>query len=215
MLYEYIDGETVGEKELTEDQVCQLSEILTELHLYGEELPFETAAMKEDFDVPFLQQLRDIVAQEVHHIPNELRQVISPHTEHIKSLVDTVEELSELLKSSPLRMVLCHTDLHNWNLMQSEQQLILIDWEGLKIAPVEADMMSLVDKPYYKKLLSIYKKTHQNFVINPDALKFYQGRRKLEDIWEFIEQVLFDKQDEQEKAVTLNYLTEELKSISH
>lgn len=66
--------------------------------------------------------------------------------------------------------------------MQSENQLILIDWEGLRLAPIEVDLMFLVDEPYYDEFLNTYQKTHENFAINPDALQFYQVRRKLEDI---------------------------------
>jgi spectinomycin phosphotransferase len=213
LLYEYIDGETIGNKNLTEEQVSQLSQIITELHLYGEEIPIETDAIKEDFYVPFLQQLRNTLDNEYNNVPNDVREVIQPHIERINALVDTVDKLSVCLRNSNLRMSLCHTDIHNWNLMQAEQQLILIDWEGLKLAPVEADMMFLVDKPYYDEFLKIYQKFHKNFVINPDALRFYQGRRKLEDIWEFIEQLLFDKQNAKERADTINSLTEELKDI--
>jgi thiamine kinase-like enzyme len=213
LLYEYIDGETIGNKNLTEEQVSQLSQIITELHLYGEEIPIESDAIKEDFYVPFLQQLRNILDKEYNNVPNDVREVIKPHIERINALVDTVDKLSVCLRNSNLRMSLCHTDIHNWNLMQAEQQLILIDWEGLKLAPVEADMMFLVDKPYYDEFLKIYQKLHKNFVINPDALRFYQGRRKLEDIWEFIEQLLFDKQNAKERADTINSLTEELKEI--
>ncbi|SFB07753.1 hypothetical protein SAMN04488072_106224 [Lentibacillus halodurans] len=98
--------------------------------------------------------------------------------------------------------------------MESEEQLVLIDWEGLKLAPVEADLMFLVDKPYFHTFLKMYQKTHQNFKLNPDALHFYQGRRKLEDIGEFMEQLLFDSLNEQERVVTMNYLKEELRTIS-
>lgn len=52
MLYDFIDGETVGEK-MTAAQVARLSEIIAELHSYGEEIPVNTDRVKEDFDVPF------------------------------------------------------------------------------------------------------------------------------------------------------------------
>lgn len=215
LLYEYIEGETIGDKELTGKQVHQLSEIISELHLYGDEIPVETDAVKEDFTVPFLQQLRDLLNKEATDsaIPAEVNQVIEPYLEPLQGLIDSVDKLSADLKSSPGRLALCHTDLHHWNLMQSGQQLILIDWEGLKLAPVEADMMFLTEKPYFDEFLTIYKKAHPHYVINPDALQFYQGRRKLEDIWEFIEQLIFDTQDAQERAATLNYLLKELKEI--
>ncbi|MBP1996101.1 phosphotransferase family protein [Paenibacillus eucommiae] len=214
LLYAYIEGETIGDKDLSAEQVSQLSDIITELHLYGEEIPVDTGAVKEDFCVPFLQQLRDTLDKEYTNIPNDIRVVIDPHIAQMNGMMDTVEKLSGYLKNTHLRMALCHTDIHNWNLMQSGQQLILIDWEGLRLAPVEADMMFLVDKPYYDEFLSIYQQQHNNFVINPDALQFYQIRRRLEDIWEFIEQLLFDKQDAQERNGSLGSLAKELKEIT-
>ena len=139
--------------------------------------------------------------------------MISPHMQQMEDLIQTIETLGQRLKMSNGRMAFCHTDLHNWNLMQSKQQLIVIDWEGLKLAPVEADLMFLIDKPFFKEFLRIYQKSHHNFSINPDALQFYQGKRKLEDIWEFLEQLLWDEQNEEERVSTLNYLQEELKTL--
>lgn len=213
LLYEYIEGENIGDRTLTQEQARQLSEIISELHLYGEEIPVKTDAIKEDFDVPFLQSLRNILDKSYNTIPADVAEAIHPYIEQMKGLMDTVEKLSLDLKNSHLRMALCHTDLHYWNLMQSEQQLILIDWEGLRLAPVEADLMFLVNKPYFDELMRIYRKHHGPFEIHSDALRFYQGRRKLEDIWEWIEQLLFDKQDEIDRADILNSLQQQLKEI--
>lgn len=74
--------------------------------------------------------------------------------------------------------------------------------------------MFLDDKPYFNEFLRIYRKTHQNFSINPEAMTFYKGKRRLEDIWEFMEQLLYDKQGEQERVITMNYLQEELNEIN-
>lgn len=110
-------------------------------------------------------------------------------------------------------MALCHTDIHNWNLMQRDEQLVLIDWEGLKLAPVKADLMFFVDKPYYDVFMNIYLKLHKDFLINTDALLFYHIRRKLEDIWEFIEQLLYDNQEDKERNETIKVLDGELNNL--
>ncbi|WP_010494775.1 phosphotransferase [Paenibacillus elgii] len=213
LLYEYIEGETIGEKALTAGQIGELSNMIAELHLYGEEIPVETKAIKEDFTVPFLPQLRVALDREVCTLPLDVRELISPHLNQINGLMDTVEKLSAELKHRNLRMALCHTDLHPWNLMQTDRELMLIDWEGLKLAPVEADLMSFVDEPYYDDFVPIYRQVHPDFAINPDVLQFYRYRRKLEDIWEFMEQLLFDRQEAQERAATLNHLSRELSEI--
>ncbi len=214
LLYEYIEGETIGDQDLTDDQVRQLSKMITELHSFGKDIPVETAAIKEDFEVPFLQMLRQLLQKGRNDFPSDVWELIHSSIPQLNNLIHTVEEHSLYLKNANLRMALCHTDLHYWNLMQSGNQLMLIDWEGLKLAPVEADLMFLVDKPYFNEFIKIYQETHQNFSINTEAMTFYKGKRRLEDIWEFMEQLLYDNQGEQERIVTMNYFQEELNGIS-
>ncbi|RAR41027.1 aminoglycoside phosphotransferase family protein [Paenibacillus sp. MDMC362] len=211
LLYEYIVGDTIADTELTKDQVRQLAEMIAELHRYGEEVPLVTSAMKESFTVPFLEQLRSTLDGE---LPDHLGKELLHHIDRLKKLMLKVEELSEALKNRDLRMALCHTDVHGWNLMSTGQHLKLIDWEGLKLAPVEADMMSFVDEPYFSEFMRIYANTHSQYEVNIEALTFYQGRRKLEDVWEFMEQLLYDTQADADRKATLNHLKKELEGIT-
>src|SRR5690606_28684735 len=126
LLYDYIDGETIGEQDFTNNQIQQFSKIITELHSYGEDIPIRTDVIKEDFDVPFLQPLQHVLHQRDRDIPIEVRELINPYIKQINHLVHTIEELSQSLKKSNLRLALCHTDLHYWNLMKTGQQLVLI-----------------------------------------------------------------------------------------
>ncbi|MBT2760186.1 phosphotransferase [Paenibacillus sp. ISL-20] len=211
LLYEYIVGDTIADQELTEDQVRQLAEMIAELHRYGEEVPLVTSAMTENYTVPFLGQLKSTLDGE---LPYDLGEVLLHYIDRLKEIMLKVEELSEALKNRDLRMALCHTDVHGWNLMSTGQHLKLIDWEGLKLAPVEADMMSFVDEPYFELFMRVYKETHSHYEINAEALQFYQGRRKLEDVWEFMEQLLYDVQHDKERALTLQSLRKELEEIA-
>lgn len=211
LLYEYIVGDTIADHELTKDQVRQLAEIVAELHRYGEEIPMVTSAMKESYDVPFIVSLRSILDMD---IPFDIKEVMFHYTDRLKGLMDEVGSLSEQLKVRNLRMVLCHTDIHGWNLMSDGRQLKLIDWEGLKQAPVEADMMFFAEKPFFSEFMKIYTHTHHHYEVNFEALKFYQGRRKLEDIWEFTEQLLYDVLNDEERRSTLSSLRKELEEIA-
>lgn len=211
LLYEYIVGDTIADNELTGDQVKQLAEMITELHRYGEEMPLVTSTMKENFEVPFIQQLRSALDTEM---PDLMGSLLADHIESLRTLMSEVEVLSEVLMSRNLRLALCHTDVHHWNLMSADHQLKLIDWEGLKLAPVEADMRFFVDESYFAEFMAIYQQTHPHYEIDSEALQFYQGRRKLEDIWEFMEQLLFDDQEEHERVSTRNSLRKELEEIS-
>ena len=169
--------------------------------------------IREDFSLPFLKQLKQVLRKECASLPMDLKCLLGAHRKPLEQSIDRVEGLSEILRRSNPKMALCHTDIHNWNLMQRDEQLVLIDWEGLKLAPVKADLMFFVDKPYYDVFMNIYLKLHKDFLINTDALLFYHIRRKLEDIWEFIEQLLYDNQEDKERNETIKVLDGELNNL--
>ncbi|MED1917362.1 aminoglycoside phosphotransferase family protein [Bacillus thuringiensis] len=212
-LFAYIEGKTIGNQALNSLQVRQLAEIIAELHLYGEEIPVSTAAIKEDFRIPFAEQFREMLNEDIHRLPDDVNEIVKPFANILATRMNDLEMIAEELRGSEVKMKLCHTDIHNWNLMQSGQQLILIDWEGLRLAPVEADLMFLVDQPFFEEFMAIYQMTHTNYVVNRQALEFYQIRRILEDICELLEQLLFDEQEEQDRVGTIGHLKGELRKI--
>ncbi|UHA73427.1 aminoglycoside phosphotransferase family protein [Paenibacillus sp. 481] len=212
-LFEYIDGTTIGNQPLTNIQIRQLAEIIAELHRYGADISMSTTAIQEDFRLSFAEQLREMLNKDLHSLPREVSELVAPYLDILHKLISNLESISKELQNSELSMRLCHTDLHSWNMMQTDQQLVLIDWEGLKLAPVEADLMFLVDKPYFESFMEIYLQTHHNFVINENALRFYQIRRKLEDVYEFMEQIVYDNQEKQERVDTIRSLKQELAGI--
>ncbi|GEC90483.1 aminoglycoside phosphotransferase family protein [Brevibacillus brevis] len=212
-LFAYIEGKTIGNQALHSLQVRQLAEIIAELHLYGEEIPVSTAAIKEDFRIPFAEQFREMLNEDIHRLPDDVNEIVKPFVNVLADRMNQLEVIGDELRGSEMKMKLCHTDLHNWNLMQSGQQLILIDWEGLKLAPVEADLMFLVEEPFFEEFMAIYRKTHTNYVINRQALEFYQIRRALEDICELLEQLLFDEQEAGDRVETIGHLKGELRKI--
>lgn len=208
LLYTYIDGDTVGNKNMSEKQIQELAEIISTLHSYGShQIPFSTKLMEEDFELPFLHDFEIVLQKKIEELPQIIKEPITQYRQTLVNRIKNIKNLSNQLKSSNLDFSLCHTDLHNWNLMQTDR-LILIDWEGLKLAPVEADIMFLIDKPYFDKFISIYKKFHGRYVINEDAIKYYRYHRNLEDIWEFIEQLLYEDMSNDKQVETLNYINE-------
>ncbi|WP_040978095.1 aminoglycoside phosphotransferase family protein [Oceanobacillus jeddahense] len=205
LLYPFIQGQTIGEKDLTEQQVEAFAHMIATLHLFGEEIPFPTEALTENFEVSFVRELEEIMHDKTEQISAEWYSFMHKNREKIGTWINAIKELSEKLHTASLDKVLCHTDLHHWNLMQADN-LLLIDWEGLKLAPAEADIMFLTDKPYLKHFIKVYQQYHKNYHINEDALVFYQLRRRLEDIWEFAGQLLYEELDIQEKDSIIGYL---------
>ena len=99
--------------------------------------------------------------------------------------------LSNTLKSKPHQYVLSHADPHNWNVMQG-QNLMLIDWECLKLAPQEQDLILFITEQYAGQFLNEYRKYMKYDSPDFDAFEFYFLKRKLEDIWEWIKDLRFE-----------------------
>lgn len=117
----------------------------------------------------------------------------------------TREKAKEVEKLN-LPLKLCHTDLHHWNIMQSNHSLMLLDWEGIKLAPVEADWYSILEQNYASVFLGEYLKYHKTFKWNEEAVEFYKRRRILEDIGEFVLQLLYEPLNEKERKSCLHEL---------
>ena len=60
----------------------------------------------------------------------------------IDHLVRRAGELALALQARPLEFVLCHSDVHAWNLLIStDGELYIVDWDNPILAPKERDLM--------------------------------------------------------------------------
>ena len=206
ILYPYIDGTVPADKKLTIAQQISLAQTVARLHLHGQGMPPEMILETEDFSVEFCGDISDIIKNgEFENIPSQYKANLLYSFEKLRGL-------SEELGCSNLNFVLCHTDIHGWNLIQSER-LFLLDWEGIKKAPAEADLFSFTDGFFfdyaYDIILREYCKIHPDYALNPKVMEFYRLRRRLEDITEFAKSILYDKLSEEEKRKPFAHLMRE------
>lgn len=148
---------------------------------------------------------------------NETETILKQFEETLIKNIDKVEKLSAKISNETLSFVLCHTDVHGWNLMQSDR-LILTDWEGMKLAPPEADLFAFIGNLFWHncsdEFMKIYHTIHTDFEINLEVLDFYQTRRRIEDICAFAQGLLYDKNiDDTERRESLYHLQRECEAL--
>ncbi|MCL2884958.1 MAG: phosphotransferase [Oscillospiraceae bacterium] len=127
LLFPYIDGITPRGVILSTNQQQQLSAIVGELHRHGTDVPFDLSAIQEDYNIPCAHLLN------LPHKPGDPF-CIYRQRDTILCAINQTHELAQRVKTAGLPFVLCHTDIHGSNLMQSDR-LVLIDWESIKFAP--------------------------------------------------------------------------------
>lgn len=213
ILFDYIEGETIAKKTLTNTQIIEIAEIMAHLHSFSREIPINTDKIKETFEVPFCLSLKNFIKDSYTTSPNDVRSILKPCLEQLIYKINEVGSLADRVKRKNSRMVLCHTDAHGWNLIQS-QCLVLVDWDGMKLAPAEADLFMFAVKDYWDIFLRHYNIIRPEFELDDEMLSFYVLRRKLEDIWAFLESILYNDLPDERRKSDLAYLSNECRNLN-
>jgi spectinomycin phosphotransferase len=210
LLSEYIEGTTIADKQLSQNQVNELAKILGILHKNTSNIPNELKQQQvnESFDIDFCEYLSSFINNDLDHTDDIVLEIVKPYTGTLVEKINRMRYLSNSLKSKPKQFVLSHADAHNWNVMQGKH-LMLIDWECLKLAPQEQDLILIITEPYAGQFLNEYRKYMKYESPDFDAFEFYFLKRKLEDIWEWIKNLRFEGLVKSEE-VTLEFLKSNL-----
>lgn len=214
MLFPMLHGTTIGSADLNTEQIDQLAVIVAQLHSCASQWPVEAKTIEEDYALPFLSSFSTIV--KMKEKPAELRDILDPFAEVFHKGIHMLQKLSVHLQADQPQHVLCHTDIHGWNLMWTDR-LILIDWEGLRLAPAEADLFAFSEGFIYEDIRSDwmprYQQIRKDYKINDDAMAFYRIRRRMEDIAEFVLSIMQDELSAEERALSFQDLKEECMSL--
>jgi spectinomycin phosphotransferase len=149
-LYPMPDARVGAEVGLSEAQWRQLGAAVRQLHRVP--LTPELARMvgREAFRPTrreLVADLEALVATVASDDPTawELAGFWQEHQGVIGALVHRADVLGRHLARSSFPHVLCHADLHSWNvLVDADQQLWLVDWDEAILAPKERDLMFVV-----------------------------------------------------------------------
>ncbi len=211
-LFDYINGEAIEKNKLTHTQIIEIAEIMAHLHSYGQEIPINMDKIRENFDVCFCSSLEKYISDDYVTLPDDIKIILQPCLEQLKIKINEIKYLLNIVKQKNSKMVICHTDAHGFNLMQSDH-IVLVDWEGLKLGPTEADLFMFAKKDYWDIFLKHYINIRPEFILDQDMLSFYTVRRKLEDIWAFLESILYDDLSNEQRISDLEYLANECKDL--
>lgn len=198
LLLEFIDGDTVASGKLTATEKLLLVDIINKLH--NAKIDSKWNLEKETFVVETNNKLKNFIKNPTD---NEVFEIISSKMKSLVNIIDYVEKTSKKYQNNNIDMVLCHTDIHTYNMMRKDGKLWLIDWEGLKISPKENDLALLDDE--YKQVVVDY---YNGQDIDQELMKYYPLKRKIDDIWEWIELLVIDNNYERRKEYIENLKAE-------
>ncbi len=133
----------------------------------------------------------------------ELAEVWHEHDETIRSLLKLAAEL-ERPAGTP---VICHADPHLGNVLYTADQLYLIDWDDVVLAPREQDLMFMLGgmgtlgPTTPEQLDAFFTGYGQDTALDQHAITYYRNARALEDVALWAEQTITGPDREESLAI--------------
>lgn len=198
IIFEYISGNhpSYSPNQLKSDR---LANIFYQLH----SIPLNkfTYLESENFDIQYATGLMPWITHEIKITNKKYADVmISILNERKEQLINELENLKqwkeEYLKKQ-IKYVITHGDAHHYNVIQTDIDLWLVDWDGLKIAPIERDLWHYENMP----LIDEYNKWNPDYKIDIKLCHFYRLQRFFEDLHYYLNQVLQGKNSTEHQSI--------------
>ena len=192
ILYPFIEGKNGFETNMTEKQWVEFGSVLKRFHC--SKFPEEKTRhiQQEDYTprwrdsvLSFLTRFSDETFPDP--ISNETSEFLKNKCNEIRELVYKTETYAQkLLKNQP-ETILCHGDIHGWNLLiPNETSLYIVDWDTLVFAPKERDLMFIgcgLGGKYFSPTQEevLFYEGYGQTLIDPVAMAYYRYERVIED----------------------------------
>lgn len=200
-LYPFIDGRSGGNIGLSAEHWRTLGALMRRIH--SAQLPAELSRLvsREAF-VPSRRDLLPALEAAVDRQPTgdsaagEFAALWRARSPEIHTVVARADALADRLRRAQPEAVLCHADMHPWNvLIDRAEQLWLIDWDETILAPKECDLMFVLGgiggDGVSSDTTSAFVAGYGVAVVDPVALAYYRYARAVQDIAAYGEQVFF------------------------
>lgn len=199
-LYPFIEGQTAARLHLTLAEWRQFGAVVSQFHRLEPTSEVQQGLLSESFTPSRWSLLPDLEAAVTHGrfmtgVEREFADFWGVNQAEIKRLIEGAQQLGQQLRQGTASLVLCHADLHTWNLMlDANRQLWLIDWDETILAPKERDLMFVVGG-ISRKLVTpaeteAFREGYGETLIDPLLLAYYRYAWAVQDIAAYGEQVL-------------------------
>jgi spectinomycin phosphotransferase len=200
-LYPMLEASTGAEVGLSPQQWRQLGAALRQIHSVPLTPELNAIVGREAFRPTRRELLADLEALVTTAAPDdpvagELAEFWRARRGVIHGLVERADGLGRQLARSRFPQVLCHADLHTWNvLVDPDQRLWLVDWDEAILAPKERDLMFVVGGGIGHELVrprdtAGFFQGYGEATIDPRLLAYYRAAWAVQDIAAYGEQAL-------------------------
>jgi spectinomycin phosphotransferase len=217
ILYSFVEGHNGFEKRLSNEQWVEFGAALKRVHTANISSAITSSIQKDNFS----PRWRDTVKMFLKRIEKEtfnepvafeLADFLKTKKDETLELIKRAEQFAQMLLEHLPEFILCHADIHGWNLLIDHNgALYMVDWDTLIFAPKERDLMfiggGLGDSGYtpHEEETMFYQGYGQT-IINQSAIAYYRYERIIEDIAVYCEQIFSSNEGGEDRIEALENL---------
>ncbi len=217
ILYPYVEGRNGVEAKLSRDQWAQFGEAIKKLHSTDIPISITKDIPRETFSSKWRETVKAFlmrIESEVFEEPVAVKMALflkSKRCEILK-LVERAEALAITIQKQPIDYLLCHADMHGWNLIVDEEAaLYIVDWDTLIFAPKERDLMFIGAGIWDSGLTpdeeaSLFYKGYGQAEINHAVLAYYRFERIIQDIGDYCEYIFLSDEGGEDRMQCFEHL---------
>jgi len=217
ILHPFIEGKNGFETNMTEKQWVEFGSVLKRFHCSK----FPEGKTKNIQQEEYTPRWRDSVlsflnrfSDETFHDPisNETSEFLKNKCSEIEELVSNTEIYAQKLIKHQPEKILCHGDIHGWNLLiPNESSLYIVDWDTLVFAPKERDLMfigcGLGGKSFSPILEEVFfYDGYGQTLIDPVAMAYYRYERVIEDFAVCCEHIFSTQNDDEDRQQSMRII---------
>jgi spectinomycin phosphotransferase len=201
-LYPMLEAQVGAEVGLSPAQWRQLGAAVRRVHAVPLTPQLDRLVGREAFRPTRRELLADLEARLANPddpVAGELAEFWRAHKAVIDAVIRRADGLGRELARRSFPRVLCHADLHTWNvLVDADQRLWLVDWDEAILAPRERDLMFVVGG-IARDLVrpgdtDRFFQGYGQAAVDPRLLAYYRCAWAVQDIAAYAEQVLLGQE---------------------
>lgn len=217
ILYPYIEGSNAMEANLSDQHWIEFGATMKKFHSANIPDTITSDVPQETFPSKWRQIVKAFLSRIEHEVFEDAIAVrmavfLKSKSEEILELVRHSEYLASELEKQSLEYVLCHADIHGWNLLISKEgELLIVDWDTLIYVPKERDLMFIgagigdTGRTVLEEE-SLFYQGYGSMDINQDGIAYYRFERIIQDIGEYCEHIFCSNEDNEDRMQSFQYL---------
>ena len=214
ILYPFIKGRDAYETPLSDAQRVEFGTALKKFHTAHIPPEITSGIRREVFSPRWRERIKFFakrIESETFKDPLavDLAKFLKSKRNETLELVERTERLAFLLQAQPPEFILCHGDIHGWNLLiDLNSALYMVDWDTLILAPKERDLMfvgsGLAGNGHsLQEEETLFYQGYGQTQINPIAMVYYRYERIIEDIAIYCAQIFLSDEGGKDREQSL------------